>query len=959
MCPTTRGSRPDERIIDLMDVVEESSSQGGRDLRSGDDADALVLEDVVEEASAGGAVLELTDALDEDGSIGDEEILDLTEMVDDAEPLAGELLSVASAEDISAAGSEPGDEEIDLAELDDLLKDIEAEEDQVAHHKLDALSDRSPEAGDLADIDSLLRELEEDGGNVEADLIPAGLEADSEAGAEPGAATVEYILSGLDDQMDVPPPTELPTMKIAVQPEELSDDELDRMGGLREDNELGQLLADDEAERTAPAGEEALDLGDEAEPGAEEAEQGGAGTSASAADATETARPVIELPSTVPDFTRSPLPEIPVGLSDWDESTVNLEAATAFAAGHTRKDLEREQDGTAEAARAAETEAPAKSEKTAVPQVAEQRLTWRVEALETLIRDELAKMRTLGDRVADVETFVMGAPQPAEWTEVMEAVSALRSAPAVQPVDPREIAALRGRMEDVESSVAALASPILSIDPGEIAALGERLGQVEAALAKPTPSVDPHEISDLRGRLDAVESSLALPAPAAVDPREIEALRERLEALEASASEAPAEPEGARNLVERLKDLEERAGQVSLADVETLREAIWGLEQRLNAQPAQDLESIESRLASLEARPAGLDEEALTPLARRMDGLEGSLLQKPSLSDLAALGERTKSLERQAAELDGLRQQVASVQDGLAPVQDLSSGLAALEERVAALDSRTAEETASDAQELTNRLDELSVRLKSHAADLSGYGERIAALEAGDASQDIDSRLQALAGILDGLETSLAAGQTERLAGLASRLAGLESKLAGQPALPPVAELVSDIADRVEDKVFDRVEIVLSGRMIDHIDRLENSLPEQIEAILDKRPAPAPQPSLDEAALAERMAGKVAERLERQMSAKVEQLLSSRLQTVALELETTLAERLEAPLAERVESALAERFGSDLREKLDEFLEETVMGTLRAELLDEIRRDMPLAAAKIIREEIEALRKHK
>lgn len=882
---TTRGSRPDDSIIELMDVVEEDSSRGargGRNPRAAGDAEALILEDVVEEPVADDT-LELTDALDEDGRMDGEGILELTEALDDGEDLADEPRSLASAEDILAAGREHGDEEIDLAELDDLLKDIEAEEDQVASQTLNALSGKgSQEEIDLADIDSLLRELEEDGGNAEADLIPAGLEADSESGVEPGAATVEYILSGLDDQMDVPPPTELPTMKIAVQPEDLSDEELDRMGGLREDGELGQLLADD-AEPAAPADEEVLELSEAVEPGADAVE--------SVADESFTAEadgPAIDLPAAVPDFTRSPMPEIPVGLADWDESEVNLEAATVFAAGYSPKDMQREPDEAAQAAQAPRPMEPAEPRESA-PQVPDQRLSWRIEALETLLKDELANLRTLGDRMADVETFVLGTPRPEEWTELMEAVSALRSAPS----------------------------------------------------APPAPSVDPQEISDLRGRLDALESAHAAAAPApSVDPREFAALREQVSVLEASMRETPSEPEGANNLVDRLKELEERAGQVSLADVEALREAIWKLEQRLGAQPAPDLGGIESRLDILEARLAGLGEEPLASLSRRVEGLESGLLRTPTLTDLAALDERTKTLERRpapdAAELDNLRQRIAGLQDGLASATATSTGLAALEERVAALASRTAANTAADAQELTNRLDELSVFLKDQNSNLAAQGERIATLEtAGKAAQDIVERMQALTG-------------------LEGRLASLESKLAGQPAMPPMAELVTDIADRVEDKVFDRLEIVLSGRTIDYIDRLENSLPEQIEAILAKRPAPAPQAPqapVDEAALAAR--------LERQMAARVEQLLSARMQTMALELEAALAGRLEAPLAERVESALAERFGSDLREKLDEFLEETVMGSLHTELLSELRREMPLAAAKIIREEIEALKKNK
>lgn len=886
MCPTTRGSRPEEDIIELMDVMEEGPvlSDGESVGSSGGEADALLLDDVVSEPLADDDVLELTEALDEDaGLVEDEGILDLTDpLEDDAEDLGDAPVSRASTEEISSAGREI-DEEIDLAELDELLRDIENEDTLTGASKGDAgelnlhgLSGADQEI-DITDIDSLLRELEEDGGNTEADLIPAGLEAFAGAKPEPGTATVEYILSGLEDKMDGAAPTELRTMNVAVQPEPSEAEEFARpdalgelgeLDALTEDEQLAKLLGDDEEDIPHP-GEDALLLTDVDDHAAVEAATPGA--------------PVVELPTEVPDFSKSPVPDIPVELVDW-------QATAAFASTRGPGDLLREPEeapqATVDEVHAPEPQTPSKP---AAISASEQRMGWRMEALETLVKDELAKARTLADRVADVEVYVMAAPKPEEWTEVMEAVSALRSVPSA-------------------------------------------------------PSVDPEEISGLRERLGALESEL---------------------------SKTPAMTDEIEN---RLKNIEEQAGQVGAKDMDDLRQALETLGQRLDAMPSLDFDGLQQRLAALEERPAGLTQEDLLPLTERLDdlgslapliaGMETALADKAASAQLdesfSSLQERIAALESRPAlneaalgNLDELRQKLTDLQAGyedLAPAASLVSSVAAMDGRLAMLESRTPEVTAADLQRTVACLDELTVRLDGKAASsaLSDLEERLASLEAAGATDksgadEGDTQVRSLA---------------ERMAELEKRLAAMESGLASRPAapaMPAMAEIVTEVAERVEDKVFDRVEIVLSGRMIDQIERLENSLPDQIEEIMAKRQPPAPA-SVDEEALAARLVDKLTPSLERQMAAKVEQLLSARLKTVGLELETTLAESLETPLAERLESSFAERFGTELRDKLEEFLEGTVMGSLRDELMDEIRRTLPKATAKVVREEIEALK---
>ncbi|WP_027367994.1 hypothetical protein [Desulfocurvibacter africanus] len=900
MCPTTRGSRPEEDIIELMDVMEEGTAlhDGGSSRPSGGEADALLLDDVVIEP-LDDDVLELTEALDEDsGLVEDEGILDLTDpLEDDTEDLGDAPVSRASTEEISSAGREI-DEEIDLAELDELLRDIENEDTLAAASKgedgelnLHGLSGANQEI-DLADIDSLLRELEEDGGNTEADLIPAGLEAYAGAKPEPGTATVEYILSGLEDKMDAAAPTELRTMNVAVQPEPSEAEEfakpdalgeLGELDALTEDEQLAKLLGDDEEDIRHPQ-EDVLLLTDVDDYATVEAATQGA--------------PVVELPTEVPDFSKSPVPEIPVELVDW-------QATAAFASTRGPGDLLREPEeapmATVDEVRAPELQTPSKP---ATTSASEQRMGWRMEALETLVKDELAKARTLADRVADVEVYVMAAPKPEEWTEIMEAVSTLRSVPSAS-------------------------------------------------------SVDPEEISGLRERLNTLESELSK-APAIAD-----------------------------ELEDRLKSIEEQANQVGVKDIEGLRQALETLGQRLDVLPSPDFDGLQQRLAALAERPEGLTQEDLTPLAKRLDDLaslapriaevESALAGKASSAQLdesfSSLQERITALESRPVldeaalgNLDDLRQKLTDLQAGyedLVPAASLVSSVAAMDGRLAMLESRPPEVTAADLQQTVACLDELTVRLdgKAAAAALSGLEERFAALEAAEAAgksgaAEGDTQVRSLTERMEGLEDRLQAVQAERMAELEKRLAAMESGLASQPATPAkpaMAEIVTEVAERVEDKVFDRVEIVLSGRMIDQIERLENSLPDQIEEIMAKRQPPAPV-SVDEEALAARLVDKLAPSLERQMAVKVEQLLSARLKTVGLELETTLAESLETPLAERLESSFAERFGTELRDKLEEFLEGTVMGSLRDELMDEIRRTLPKATAKVVREEIEAIK---
>lgn len=917
MCPTKRGSRPEEDIIELMDVMEAGSPlQDDGSPRSGkEETDALLLDDVVAEQpvdedildltepldedagqEADGDVLELTDMLDENvGLLTGEGVLELTDALDDDEDLGAEPVSRASTEEISAAGRE-SDEEIDLAELDELLKDIENEDAQAAGASTDDDEEISLHglagAGreiDLGDIDSLLRELEEDGGNAEADLIPAGLEADAGVRLEPGVATVEYILSGLEGKLDEPAPTELPTMKVAVQPEPEEEawpsgmdgpakpdtqDELGAIGALSEDEQLAKLLGDDE--EVVPQ-EDASLLDDEAdELVAEEASAEEMLAEDAISEDASSGAPAVELPATVPDFGKSPVPEIPVGLVDW-------QATAAFASTRGPSDLLREPETASEAAVSeVHTQAPLASPKPAVTPASEQRLGWRIEALETLVKDELAKARTLADRMADVEVYVMAAPKPEEWTELMEAVSALRS-------------------------------------------------------VTPAPSVDPEEISGLRDRMAALESELP------------------------KTSAVPAE------VGERLKHVEDKLNQISFKDIEELQEAIFTLGQRLNALPSPDIDDLRQRLTALEEHPSGLAQEDLSTLNARIAELEAGLTDKAASAQLdealaslreriAALESRPVSDEAALGNLDDLRRKLAELQAGyedLIPAASLVSSVAAMDGRLAALEARTSEVTSADLRQVADRVEALAASLgeKVMASDLSGLEARLASLEAKEASDkslaaEGDARVQSLTGRLDDLETGLQFVQAERLAALEERLASMQSELASKPAMPSTAEIVTEIAGRVEDKVFDRVEIVLSGRMIDQIERLENSLPDQIEELVAKRQTPAP--TVDEEALAARLVDKLTPRLERHMAAKVEQILSDRLKTVGLELETTLAERLE--------SSFGERFGADLRDKLQEFLEGSVMGSLREELMDEIQRALPKATAKVVREEIEAIK---
>lgn len=968
MCPTTRGSRPDEPIIELMDVVEE----GVAPLRPEDgDAEALLLEEVVEEGNSGEDVLELTDILDDDA-------LELTDILDDQVDAAiDELISPASAEETSTAGREFDEEEIDLTELDDLLRDIEDEDGQAGDQKLDGLSVGAAGEEDLADIDSLLRELEEDGGNAEADLIPAGLEA-ADAEDEPDAAVVKYILSGLDAQAATEPPSELRTMKRAVEAEKLSDEALDRMGEadalahmdqmdqmdqadqadqadklgeLGKDMKLDQLLAEDEpiaqdlqdlqdlqesaplTDEGMPAGEDMLEMEavaqtpetpetPEASEAVETPEVPEVPEVAEAVEAgpgrIDAGEPPVELPSEIPNFNKSPIPVIPVGLPSWDAEAAERRAQATLPEVEpiqiefAQTDSSQTDSGEVEPAQSqisaqifAQTSAqtpaekPAEKPMDATPMDAEpsalaQRLTWRLEALEILVKDELVKARGQADRLADMETFVLGAPKPEEWTELMEAVSALRAAQTMKP-------------------------------------------------SEPVPSVDPQEVADLRERLENLETQGAA----------LEA------AVETVRDKAPAVPEG---LDGRLAALEERAGGVSLEDFEALREAIWKLERRLDEAPAPDkgMQELAQRLEALEAlgarpsSPAGLDEDALVRLAeldrlaRRLGAVEAGLQNRPTLNDMAAHSERLKAVLAESvpvqaapdhAVLDDLRVQLTELRSGyetLAPAAALVSSVTGLDERLKFLESAAASEpevSGVDLQKLTSRLDELESSQAARAFALAGLEERLKSLESlDDAAVDHASRLSALAERQEGLEGRLVSSQTEQAERFSEldkrveeRMQALESRLAALPPAASVSELVEDIRERAEEKVFDRVEIVLSGRMIDQIERLEESLPGQIKEIVAKQPA-----SIDEAALASRlMEG----------------------------LEARLADRLETALVERVESTLAERFGVDLREKLEEFLEEAVMGTLRTELLEEIRRDMPQAAAKVIREEIEALKR--
>ncbi len=928
MCPTKRGSRPDEDIIDLMDVMEDDPGlQDGASPRTGKgEADILLLDDVVAEEPADEDVLELTEALDENaGRKADDDVLDLTDMLDenvgsltgegvleltdalddDNEDLGADPVSRASTEEISSAGRE-SDDEIDLAELDELLKDIENEDalagdaskDESGDISLQGLSGTDQEI-DLADIDSLLRELEEDGGDTEADLIPAGLEPQAVSKPEPGAATVEYILSGLEDKPSKAPSTELHTMKVAVQPEPLAQagqaeaEELARpaaLGGLgdlsalHDDEELAELLADDE-DKTLSAQEDADQPASEEDDVAVEAEAQNAAA--------------VELPSAVPDFHKSPVPEIPVGLVDW-------QATAAFASTRGPRDLLREPE---EAPKATPRKAPAVETQTvfkpAATPASEQRLGWRIEALETLVRDELAKARTLADRMADVEVYVMAAPKPEEWTELMEAVSALRSAPPV-------------------------------------------------------------------------------PSAPSVTPEEISVLRERLSALESEQPQAPAIP---AEVQERLAHIEELAGQVGSRDIEDLRQTLEMLGQRLDALPSTDLDELQRRLTELEERPQGLTQEDLTPLFQRLDDLnalasrladvETSLAGKTASDQLiesvstlrdriAALESRPVLDETAQGNLDDLRQKLSALQtdyESLAPAAALVSSVAAMADRVAALESRVPEVADADLRHISARLEELAARLDGDttASTLPRLEERLVyleSLEAGNKSAASEAALsmRTLSERMEALETRLQSMQAERLAELEKRLTSMETGLASRPATPSMAEIVAEAAGRVEDKVFDRVEIVLSGRMIDQIERLENSLPEQIEEVMAKRQPPAP-PAVDEEALAARMTDRLSLRLERQMAVQVEQLLSARLKTFGRELETALAESLEAPLTERLESSFADRFGAELRDKLEEFLEGTVKGSLRDELMSEIQRALPKATARIVREEIEALKR--
>ena len=409
----------------------------------------------------------------------------------------------------------------------------------------------------------------------------------------------------------------------------------------------------------------------------------------------------------------------------------------------------------------------------------------------------LAERESLAQAVfARVEEVAATVPREDELAEIRARLDELAALSSQEP-DLAPVAELRARVDDL---VAAVEREPNSAPFDELRA---RLDELSAAVDRDSDSA---AVDELRLRVNL----LAATVERGPDTSALDEIRARLEALTTAVERG-----------EELREEVRRAGESSLAERESLAQAVFARVEEVAATvPREDeLAEIRARLDELAARPTsdGALQERVDELAAQLEGLDtlrvnqwlatGSRLAglEAAIGAVVPLEMRIDAaFDAQSVETAGLREQVKEMQESGANQAALEARLESVfAERFDVLANRITDEMAAVRAEkvsLEEQIGELRLRhrdareAKTAAERLVVRVDELVGLRAGDAeaaqvaAADLAMRMEALAvslhaevaearGAVDGLaEQSVAAvAKVERalrkdLRGIAERL---------------------------------------------------------------------------------------------------------------------------------------------------------------------------------------------
>lgn len=267
-----------------------------------------------------------------------------------------------------------------------------------------------------------------------------------------------------------------------------------------------------------------------------------------------------------------------------------------------------------------------------------------------------------------------------------------------------------------------------------------------AAAAATAPWWAPDQVASLTGalppaalqdRIDALEQSVGAAAPGTA----LSQLDQRIAAVEGEAAQAAASAEQLEALVARLDAIEAAAGEGSAPAI------------------AASLGELQRRITAVEQAAgagAGAQDEALSAVTERLNGLEaevGSLQSSQEATQLsedidavgaqvAGLGTRVAAVEQASVRLDGLDSQLAALDQRLDAIEALNPAPgAAVESRLSALEAvDPVDEAALAARDeaLSARVDQVTAQVARIDGALGDFGGLVGGLPA------IETRVQAL-----------------------------------------------------------------------------------------------------------------------------------------------------------------------------------------------------------------------
>jgi hypothetical protein len=472
---------------------------------------------------------------------------------------------------------------------------------------------------------------------------------------------------------------------------------------------------------------------------------------------------------------------------------------------------------------------------------------------------------------------------------------------------------------------------------------GDRAAQTQRKASPTPPEPAPDEISDELDGTEAGEEADDLHFPAEEDK-----------------AETP--PAAAKDLAEdQSKDLAEEQAQKQAQEQNIGADVIQKLQARINA--------LEERLAEVAAEKASpvpnmdellqqVDEHianapALAQLGEGQEGLKAQLQEQTEkasqgLQDLEARVAEAAENASTGPDMDELLQQVderianapalarlgeeqegvkAELEAGLKQLAEKSSqGLQELEAKVAEAAEKAP--TGPDMDELLQQVDE---RI-ANAPALARLGEEQegvkAELEAGlkQLAEKSSQGLQELEAKVD-----QAARQTPTGPDMDELLQRVDERIANAPALRAMAEEHAQAMQKQQDAAHARLEKIEErlDNFFEHLARLKEGMEGIVGSVVDGR--------------LENMAAEQEKQLADLRTQILEQS-ESRLKDALREAAQTSAEHLDARIAEAM--AANQPDPAEMTAKLEQ---------LREDLLQELQTAVPEAAARIIREEIQAL----